>query len=459
MTKEKKMLKKFIIIHSLLMLCLLLFTTQGAIAGPDWKEKQKEMFAQVQVKVGNIIDKTNWEKVEGLVPDQFLNTIKKGEWILEIGEFEYDHDYTDAYYKLSAQNKGKYILGPRKEILDVSTGKFPIYINGMPFPDIDIKNDPDGPAKFMHNQNLNIFIQGQYEGLAYPKKGNLQWVGRKSGYERGVGFLAERVYYWNRPRGEISNPRKYKGTVINLVTFPYDMYGTATLYVRHLDGRPDSVFAYVPAIRRVKRLSGANRSDPQMGSDMTMDDSKGFDGHIESMKWTYMDEKIMLKPVWKPEAKAPRKLNKTQTGSWEYPSNDSSCDMGYHTPGWTAAMWAYTKLVWIPREMYVLKMDPLDPFYNYGVHYIYVDKLTTMIHFSLKHTRSGEFWKSVISVPGTFVWRDGEKAFSMDGPMTVIDHKSDHASCLGLGENRMDFDTRRVNPKNHNPTNLRTMTK
>ena len=56
------------------------------------------------------------------------------------------------------------------------------------------------------------------------------------------------------------------------------------------------MYAYVPAIRRVKRLSGANRSDPQMGSDMTMDDSQGFAGHIESMKWTYMGKKIILKP-------------------------------------------------------------------------------------------------------------------------------------------------------------------
>ena len=52
------------------------------------------------------------------------------------------------------------------------------------------------------------------------------------------------------------------------------MNGMANLFIRHLDGRPDSVYAYVPAIRRVKRLSGANRSDPQMGSDMTMDDSQ-----------------------------------------------------------------------------------------------------------------------------------------------------------------------------------------
>ncbi len=358
---------------------------------------------------------------------------------------------------MSAKNKGKYGLGTRKEIIDLETGTFPMFVEGMPFPEIDVKNDPDGPVKVMHNNALGVFMQGTYEGLSYPPKGNLQWIGRHSGYERGVGFLTQRNYWWNRSGGEIPNPRKYKQTVIPVVTFPYDLLGTATLYIRHLDGRPDSVYAYVPAIRRVKRLSGANRSDPQMGSDMTMDDAGGFSGHIESMKWSFIGEKIMLKPTWKQDAKEIRKLKRNKIGAWEYYGTGSS-DLGCEKAGWSGAPWAYTNFVWIPRETYIFKVVPVDPYYNYGTMEICVDKLTTAATFNMKYTRAGEFWKYIVQTtgPGTF---GGRNFFSVDGPMCVVDAKTDHASILDLDDNVMNWDTPRVNPKNHTPQNLRTMGK
>ena len=38
----------------------------------------------------DIIDKTNWEKAEGLVPDCLLEWVKKGEITLPLGELNYD---------------------------------------------------------------------------------------------------------------------------------------------------------------------------------------------------------------------------------------------------------------------------------------------------------------------------------------------------------------------------------
>ncbi len=84
--------KKFIML-CLLATCLFTFITQNAI-GADWQEKQKQMFAQIPVKVGDVINASNWEKVKDLVPEPFLeHGVKTGDWILKIGEFEYDHDF------------------------------------------------------------------------------------------------------------------------------------------------------------------------------------------------------------------------------------------------------------------------------------------------------------------------------------------------------------------------------
>jgi len=219
---------KKMVVLSLSVTCLTLLFIQNIFAASDWKEKQDQMFQQISLKPGDVIDKTNWEKAKGLLPEQILNTVKAGDWILKIGGYEYDHDYTKAYYELSAKNKGKYGLGSKKEIIDLATGKFPMYVRGMPFPDVDVKNDPDGPTKYMFNNNLNIDICASQIGRTYPEKGNLQWIGRDTGYERGVGFLSQRFFWWNRAEGEVPNPRELKFSVVNIVTFPYDLSGTWT---------------------------------------------------------------------------------------------------------------------------------------------------------------------------------------------------------------------------------------
>ena len=57
------MTRKEHFVLSLLTTCLMFFIAQNALAGADWQEKQKQMFSQIPLKVGDVVDKTNWEKV------------------------------------------------------------------------------------------------------------------------------------------------------------------------------------------------------------------------------------------------------------------------------------------------------------------------------------------------------------------------------------------------------------
>jgi hypothetical protein len=195
-----------------------------------------------------------------------------------------------------------------------------------------------------------------------------------------------------------------------------------------------------------------------MGSDQCIDDAGGFNGHIESMNWTFIDEKIMLKPVWYRDAKEIRKLKKNKIGAYEFDSTDCT-KMGYMKEGWSGAPWAYTNLVWIPRETYIFKAVPKDPYYNYGSMELCVDKLTDAVTFSMKYTKAGEFWKYIVQSTGPATFLDGRNFFSIDGPMSVVDVKTDHASNLDMDGNLMNWVTPRVNPRKHTSQHLRTATK
>jgi hypothetical protein len=54
-------------------------------------------------------------------------------------------------------------------------------------------------------------------------------------------------------------------------TAPEDLRDTALLVLEQ-DGRPDDYFLFLPALDRVRRVSGAQRSDSFMGTDLTYED-------------------------------------------------------------------------------------------------------------------------------------------------------------------------------------------
>ena len=444
--------------------CMLI--AQNALAGADWQDKQKQMFSSISVKPGDIIDKSNWEKAKGLLPAPILNWLKDGKWAIKVAEFKYDFDYTKQWYDLSAKNKGKYGVGPNKELIELSTGKFPLYLTGMPFPDLDVENDPQGPVKLMHNNNLCLQMNASYDNIGDPKNGCLQWIGQQ-GYERGNGFLMQHFYYWNRPDGEQQNPNQYMRTTSLLATWPYDISGTATLYVRYLDGRDDSVYAYVPSIRRVKRLSGANRSDPQLGSDQCMDDSDGWNGNNSSMIWTYMGEATMLIPKWKGDLEGPRVMKKNDIGAWDaYREDCVRSAWEDKDPSWTGDPWAWTTATcgWAPREVWIIKATPTDPYYAYGTYEFYIDKLTRLPVYNMKYNRANEYWKMMANAHCMTQIPDPKyaptaNAFNMNGPMIVVDEKRHHASYTPLDETHMMADSPRVVARNHTPQTMKTWTK
>ena len=95
--------------------------------------------ASADVVPGDVIDKSNWQKIEGLVPEPLLNWIKQGDSI-KIGELDYNpaEFYAPAITQSLAENVGKYALNQDDVIVGVKTGKLPEFIVGIPFHDRSI---------------------------------------------------------------------------------------------------------------------------------------------------------------------------------------------------------------------------------------------------------------------------------------------------------------------------------
>ena len=136
------------------------------------------------------------------------------------------------------------------------------YVAGVPFPTID-SNDPMAGAKIMWNQE---------QKPAYVDNVGTEWivelVNSRGEMERMYGSQFWRRMMWTgrlytEPKPIVPNnpPMRYTEQFGPLF-IPNDLKGAGVLNTRYLPTNiPDDSYMYLPELRRVRRISVANRSD------------------------------------------------------------------------------------------------------------------------------------------------------------------------------------------------------
>lgn len=376
------------------------------------------------VSPGDVVDKTNWQKVEGLMPESILNWVKKGDLVLQVGQLNYDpNDYWTPDGRRSLElNKGKYRLDEAGLIVDAQTGKTPQHIEGVPFPQVDLK-DPRAAYMLMYNRMCYAYTIGNN---TWPMK--CYWVGR-SGYEREVRgvFLTYPIVGFGQSSKE-ENPDLLEKLSIVQILAPYDIAGTSVLTWRYLDDKQDMTYTYVPAIRRVRRMSPANRSDAFLGTDMCVDDGYGYDGKIAAVDWMPVKRVSAVVP-WLD--KDPQRLEQSSKGEWMSSKTIKEVVFGYQKKDWKGAPWAPTNLVWVKRDVLILEFKPKDPYYNYGTQYLWCDaEVPYVIYYKVIHDRAGAYWKSILLALTPLESADKKMTYLQGGFYVTVDDRADHATIL-----------------------------
>lgn len=114
-------------------------------------------------------------------------------------------------------------------------------------------------------------------------------------FGRTLYAFYQRIYFSARadlPESGYRMPGSWaKGTEFREITDftePFDVRGTAFLVVRYLDPyKSDDGWAYIPTLRRVRRVSTAEKADSLLGTDLTIEDFYGFSGRVLEHDWKY----------------------------------------------------------------------------------------------------------------------------------------------------------------------------
>ena len=343
--------------------------------------------ARAELTTGTMLQQSNADQASGLLPPEILKHYKGGDYMNQIvdfpnGRFRWD----DGFDAATRQNGERIILDESKAPIDKTTMKQPEYLTGLPFPDIR-EDDPDGGYKVLWNLAYAYYTGGNSRNWTI-----LNWLSR-TGVQRAAVQDVYFLYYDGQPRQYTpkSHPENLLFQYLAVTATPADLQGTAALGYRFKDpGKRDLSWAYVPALRRVRAVSPANRSDGFLGSDQSQDDGFFFDGKPEDFTWKITGHKEQLRLVdpYSITGKVERKP--LPGGGWRTVLYNNDKSVGYMLKDWKGIAWAPAAAGLARRKFWVLEGVPKDKYYLYGKIELWIDDETWQGAWNRKFSWQGD---------------------------------------------------------------------
>jgi hypothetical protein len=336
---------------------------------------------------GWTLDKSNWQKAEGMLPESVLKRLKAGEYTFKVVPLDnerFKQNLGSNYWAASESNAGKYDLDPETCGLKYTDdGKIPDHVFGQPFPRIDPK-DPLAACKIAWN-----FYLGNQLGGGVGATFTLNGLDQQGEFRRIKMFLHVNGYLGRITKAE-DNKENLRATTISHAMEPADAEGVNILTQQLNDWTStDRMWAFLPQSRRARRVNAATRSDPLAGLDIFADDLNCFAGKPEYYKWKLVGESKVLAPVIGPYALPQNSTNAPTRFDVQIPYLRG----GYETPGNEGAPWQITEnLSMVERPAWIVEGQSTDPYYNFGKVIMWIDKDMGRIYWKDVHNKAGEYF-------------------------------------------------------------------
>jgi Protein of unknown function (DUF1329) len=319
---------------------------------------------RADIKPGDVVSAANVDQAKDLISPGLEWVVRHGVKLPVIAprKIEWPKAYQEATEKFAGQVR-----------LSSDGMRLENYVAGLPFPNIDI-NDPKAARKIMWNYEYKFLTTDDVDLREFDA--DTGPVGEKN---QGMGierhFILDhfrRLFYNGRlyvdPKPERPNPEgiRYRESLHPIIE-PFDLKGVGATSIRYIDpSKQDDSWLYLPSLRRVRRLSTAQRSDALFGQDTDVDSYYGYSGHIAWMDWKLLGEKTIL-----------------------------ACMHAEHYPvkwGDGAADYMFDD-VWEKRSVYVIEGVSRLPQYAYSKRVLFIDKEAWVVPYSDIYDRPGQLWK------------------------------------------------------------------
>jgi hypothetical protein len=371
--------------------------------------------ARADVEPGDLISRSNVERARELLHPGLLWCVDHG-LVMEIVPYK-GATYPPVYQRATEQYAARVGISPDGNSLSN-------YVAGQPFPVLD-PNDPQMARKVMWNYYYNPYVTDDFTVRYFDADtGPIT----KEGMRIERHFVLEhlkRLMYNGRvhvdPVPEYhDNPDGYRyREALHPVLEPFDLKGVGSSLARYLDPeRQDDTWLYLPQIRRVRRLSSAQRSDALFGQDIDMDSYGGYAGNPAWFEWRFLGERTILAAVH----------GKRWPAHWcEGQGDFVFCD------------------AWEKRQVWVVEGRSKFPQYAYGKRVLFVDKEAFYTPSTDIYDRGMELWK--IWINGINV---GYRPFP-EAEVSVYDYETGFIPNITMVDMQLEHATRAALPSHQFP--------
>jgi hypothetical protein len=356
---------------------LLLASTLLLLAPPAVPEQAEDAGSTLpQLQEGDVLGFDEVRRLRPFLPEQFWDNrdffFYEG-MQLEIGPSMRDYSPAEAFQAATEMYRGQPRVGPDNSLEN--------YTAGRPFPleKIDCKGDPLAGVKIMWD-----FVSSRGDDHAHFFYSYWDRGEKLPLYYEGSGRsvkLAHRFEPRYEPQGgDLLRREKRKNAFGVSVDAPFDARGIQILSYRYkasdnprADARNDDTWVYVPTLRRVRRISSAQRTDAISGTDFTLDDLRSFDGVVPQYEWQCLAERRMIAPM------------NTNVKAYPY---DEEHNFGPYGLSFASDRWEL-------RDAWLVRMTPKNDDHPYHHKDIWIDKQTLAPLYSFAYDRKQELWKII----------------------------------------------------------------
>jgi len=325
--------------------------------------------AEAQPKPGETVTRSSVESVEDFVSPGVRWAVENG---MDMSIVPYERIIEPEIYSKATEKYAAQV--ELTEDFDLKN-----WVAGRPFPVVD-SADPRAAAKLMYNferthyftDDLNVHLPDADTGNFYVNADGQRLYNVQRHF---IVDWSRRLRFEGRLRHE-PIPAFDQDEVLGKQGFypliePFDLKGVGSISFRYKDiSRQDDTWLYVPVIRRVRRMSSAQRSDALFGQDIDLDSFGGYAGQITWFDWKLIGEKPMMGSLHGknlPPVVCKRDGGMTYCEDWE-----------------------------LRPSVYIIEGKPKVPNYAYSKRVIFMDKETYFIVYADMYDRNAELWKSVL---------------------------------------------------------------
>ncbi len=324
------------------------------------------------VTEGLMINKNNADQFKSVLLPRIYDQIKAGNTSITVGP------------QMTASAPAVFVAASKKSAtstkVDFGKGTISGYQGGLPFPYEPSASDLHAGEKLAWNARYGLEIPDDITVGPFVweyRDGNTGKINRTVDLDpshiSNTGFRT-----MNKPQHMPGSDEFFNLDLI-LVKSPQDLKDTALLFKRRVDSsRDDDGQLYLGFQRRARRLSTSATTDPFLGSNLMIEEFRGFNGKLSDFSWKYMGTKNLLVAY--------------------YSHKDAKLRDDYKTADWRPTAFkgkgqCWADVPWSLRKTYIVEMTPKRADHPVSKRTMYIDAESFHVVVSEVYDRKGELWK------------------------------------------------------------------